>query len=177
MFIAERETRHWMEASQHPAVADLLAARPEGPAPIPPAAFPASPAPARSEETPYSQAPKPVPASQPLVTSVTPYTQPGSKELSYQSLSAARQNVPGLIGFIASLVGLGMMIFACLPFCACFGGPVSALLQVTAIVLGAIGLYQIRENPAMYRGRGLALAAVIIGSAELVLLLLALDSV
>lgn len=175
MFIAERETRHWVEASQHPAIADLLASKPERPAPGPSTPFPASPTPAKAEEAPYSLAPKPASAPQPLVPRpVASYPQPGSEALSYQSVSVPRQNVPGLIGFIASLTGLGMMIFACLPLCACFGGPVSALLQVTAIVLGSIGLYQIRENPALYRGRGLALAALIIGSAELVLLLLAL---
>jgi|GEM_PF-5196099 len=55
------------------------------------------------------------------------------------------------LSFIFSLVSLTLSIFG-------------ILMLIAAIVLGAISLKRIRENPEQYRGRNLALAGIIISS-------------
>jgi len=37
------------------------------------------------------------------------------------------------------------------------------VLGVLAIVFGAVAMYKIRQNPGVYRGRGMALAGFILG--------------
>jgi len=187
MFIAERETRQWVEASTHPTVADLLQPksqpRPAQPGPPatprptavqPKAATPspsAQPRPDSGEIELRPAPPAPARPSTAVPTRPAPVPTLAQEGQYYSATSPAgpRQNVCGLIGFIASLVGAVMVVFACVPFCNCIGLPMSALLEVTAIVLGSIGLYQIRENPEAYQGRGLALTALIIGAIVLVL--------
>lgn len=64
---------------------------------------------------------------------------------------------------IASLV-LGI---AGIPLC-CFFVP-----SILAVVFGAIGLNQIKANPAQ-RGRGMAIAGIVLGSVVVVLMVVAL---
>ena len=64
-----------------------------------------------------------------------------------------------LTGFITSLVGL-------------FVSPI--ILGITAIVFSAIGLAAIKRNPEVYKGKGFALAGLIVGVIDVVLIFLLL---
>ena len=71
----------------------------------------------------------------------------------------AQDNMPpkmeglGLTGFIASLVGL-------------FIGGIP--LGLIGVIFGGISLSKIKRNPARYRGRGIAIASIIIGFVDIV---------
>ncbi len=159
MFIAERETRQWVEAAVHPAVADLLRPRQPDPAAMPTSTKPVNSANPAARVTIELRAAaglaQPVPAPAPDVHA-------------YQSTaSAPRHNILGLIAFIASLVGAVNLM--CVPFCACVAMPFSALFEISAVALGAIALHQMKANPPAYSGRGLAMAGLVIGICVLVL--------
>ncbi len=62
----------------------------------------------------------------------------------------------GITGFIASLVGL---FVASIP------------LGLIAVVFGSISLSKIQRYPKMYRGRGLAIASIIIGTIDIAVML------
>ncbi len=64
-----------------------------------------------------------------------------------------------LTGFIVSLVGL-------------FISPI--LLGITAIVFSAIGLSAIKRNPDLYKGKGFAIAGLVVGIIDVVLIFLLL---
>jgi hypothetical protein len=64
-----------------------------------------------------------------------------------------------LTGFILSLVGL-------------FISPI--LLGITAIVFSAIGLSAIKRNPDLYKGKGFAIAGLIVGIIDVILIFLLL---
>lgn len=67
----------------------------------------------------------------------------------------------GIAGFLSGLVGL---FIASIP------------LGIIAIVFGGISLSKIKRNPRMYRGRGLAIAAIILGIVDVVGMILVLGS-
>lgn len=65
-------------------------------------------------------------------------------------------------GFIASV---GTFLIAFIPFL----NILAFLLPPTGIVLSAVGLSKIKKEPAKFRGRGFALAGIIVGAAIIVL--------
>ncbi|HVT80514.1 MAG TPA: hypothetical protein VHM90_07650 [Phycisphaerae bacterium] len=187
MFIADRETRQWIEASTHPIVADLLQAKTPRPAqPIRPAQ-PTPPRPASTSQPRPAAPAQPKPSTsgeielRPIQTPVRPAPAPMPQQpvQYYTPANGGRQNLCALIGFIASLVGAVAVLFSCVPLCGCVATPISALLEVSAVVLGSIGLYQVRENPESYptSARGLAMAALIIGAVVLVLYIIGVIAV
>jgi hypothetical protein len=158
MFIAERETRQWIEASEHFTVADLLATRLSHPAGKPASAMPVESPPAAPVEV------QAVPVRQSsVVVRVLPATATPADVQPFESQPAPRQNVVGVISLVASLAGAVNVVFMCLPICACVAAPLSGLLEVIAVVLAAIALFQIREDPTAYKSRGIAMAGLVIG--------------
>jgi len=74
--------------------------------------------------------------------------------------STQPQNHPlAIIGFILSLISVSLGL------CCCYGLP----FNLVGITLSAVGLSQIRRQPARYSGRGLALAGLILGIVSLLL--------
>lgn len=67
----------------------------------------------------------------------------------------------GIAGFLSGLVGL---FIASIP------------LGIIAIVFGGISLSKIKRNPRVYRGRGLAIASIILGIVDVVGMILVLGS-
>ncbi len=68
-----------------------------------------------------------------------------------------------------AIVALGLGIGSMTVGWCCYSG---LLLSPVAIVTGIIALSQIRKNPDLYSGRGLAIAGVITGAAYLAIILL-----
>ena len=192
MEVALRETRAWIEASQHPAIADLLA-RPGAAAPAaeisaPPADGPvtnpaeptASPTPAEPPSPTAAPSPQePGPSAAPTTTPVTrqlPLTPlPGVSgtvkvraaypgQTLYPSSDLPRPNAPALIGFILGIIGLMGAICPC-------AQPLSAVFGVAAITLAGIGLYQIKLNPPRFTGSGLGIAGIAMGIVTLLIAL------
>ena len=67
----------------------------------------------------------------------------------------------GLAGFVSSLVGL---FIASIP------------LGIIAIVFGNISLSKIKKNPQRYKGKGFAVASIIIGIVDVVAMIVLLGS-
>jgi hypothetical protein len=184
MWIAAMETETWVEASVHPAVADLLLMAPPQ-APVSRPSTPAAPsksvtttmeAAREASQSPTDESPK---AIQPrrdeqvlqraadrlgvdpeVLRSMRP--QDPNEEILYAP--PAQQNVPGIISFIAGLLGLVLM-----PCCITI--PLSGLLGIAAIVLGIVALTQMRADPARYLSRGYAISGVTLGGVTLLLAL------
>jgi hypothetical protein len=55
----------------------------------------------------------------------------------------------GLAGFILSIPGLVPIV--CLP------------LAILGVIFGALSLRKIKRNPALYKGRGFAIASIVLG--------------
>jgi hypothetical protein len=176
MDIAPRETREWIEVSRHPALADLFAhpapdepadqvsigqTSPAAPAsstsPAPAPAPPATPLPPSVPETPVVRQTPAAPPDHVIGTvTVSPRYQPPA---SYPTPRGAQVNVPAVIGLVTGIVGLlgGL--------CVCIALP----LGIAAIVLGSIGLHQIKQNPQRYRGPGVAIAGLAVGIVAILL--------
>ena len=146
MHIAAREDGEWIEVSAHPGLADLF--RGAGPAQaVTPGGSPAGP-----------QMPQGTVAASPAATTypVTPVSDAGS----YSLAQAQGMNMPGMLSFIAGLVATISLFMLCLPACGC---PIGGVFSITAIILGIVGLQQIKAAPERYTGRGLALAGLTMG--------------
>ena len=76
-------------------------------------------------------------------------------------------NTLAVVSLVAGIVGVVGIPASCL--CACLGGPLSFLADVTAITTGIIALFQFRNNPELYKGKGMAIGGVIMGSVSLLL--------
>ncbi len=92
------------------------------------------------------------------------FTTESSKEVfntesSITNNTRASTEVLGILGFILSLIGLLI-----------FGIP----LGILAIVFGAISLTKIKKNPKRFKGKGFAIAGIIIGVIDVVALLILL---
>ena len=94
---------------------------------------------------------------------VTPVSGSAGMPVSYAPVQAQSTNAPGLLSFIAGLLGIAVN---CIPWCGC---AIGGLLSITAIILGVIGLQQIKANPERYTGRGLAVAGLALGIAVILL--------
>jgi hypothetical protein len=149
MWIAPQETREWLEVTRHPAVADLLRTTEEN-APVQEAQAPGSASPQPGQ----TLAPRPQSASQ-----VQGLVHVSSTVAQVAYAAAPRHNVPGLLSFILSMVGMVSACGLCIPPLAC----VSVLLSLAAVVLGCIALWQMHVEPATYSGRGLAVAGTTVG--------------
>ena len=68
----------------------------------------------------------------------------------------------GIVGFLSGLVGL---FIASIP------------LGILAVIFGGVSLSKIKNNPRKYKGRGLAIAAIILGIIDVVVMLALLGSV
>jgi hypothetical protein len=60
--------------------------------------------------------------------------------------------------------------------CCCAFLPLSSPLGLTAIITGAIGISQTNKNPQLYRGRGLAIAGLILGCISILMSIVGLVS-
>jgi hypothetical protein len=178
MAIAPRETREWVDAAAHPAVADLLQARrlalSDSPAPapgvlasdsagsveIPQVSHPATPLPQAPSPLSAPQRPEPIPFQRPSALPEITYTPPPV------------HNTLGILSFIFGIAGMTSAVGMCIPFCVCFALPVNGLVNLTAVVLGILALSQIRADPARYTSRGFAVSGLVMGSVMLLLYLI-----
>ena len=158
MHIAAREDGEWIEVATHPALADLFAGAGAGQSPT------ASPPQAESQAPPGTVAAGPAPATYP----VTPVTDAAGGPISYAPVGAQSTNVPGMLAFIAGTLSIFML---CPAWCGC---PIGGLFAVAAIILGVIGLRQIKGNPERYTGRGLAVAGLALGIVMMLLYVVAI---
>jgi len=146
MHIADVRDGNWVEVSQHPALADLFGGMPGGTQAAQPYSAPASP---NMGYTPQPPAP-----------------------VDYQTSGVPKQNVLGLIGMIAGIVAVVGGLFSCVPLCNCVGLPLGGLSALAAIVLGAIGLVQVKKNPELYRGAAMSITGLCMGIAGIVLMVI-----
>ena len=158
MHIADQADGQWVEVSVHPALADLFS----GAAAAPMGAPSATTTPV-TRVVPSSSMPSPMAVGGPMA----PASDPGT--LGYDS-QTPRQNVPGLISLIAAMVGAVSLLVGCVPICGCIGFPMAGLLGLTAIILGAIGLMQIKGDSQRYTGRSMAMTGLCTGIGILVLM-------
>lgn len=86
---------------------------------------------------------------------------PNQNNLSFSNTSPAKVEGFGLAGFISGLVGL---FIASIP------------LGIIAVVFGGISLSKIKKNPQRYKGRGFAIASIILGIVDVVAMLILLGS-
>jgi hypothetical protein len=176
MWIAEQETRAWMESSQHPAVADMLQVSPAavtGPPEEPPAPAPSLPAdPGSGPIELLDPAPRPAPRTGLVGLGAVGESRGGigsARPAILDLAPATRMNPLGLISFICSLAGLVLSCGVCLPIISCIALPAGVLLQIAGATTGGIALYQLRTTPGEYHGQGIALAGTIISGGMLVL--------
>jgi hypothetical protein len=86
---------------------------------------------------------------------------PNQNYLSSTNTTPAKVEGLGLAGFVSSLVGL---FIASIP------------LGIIAIVFGNISLSKIKKNPQRYKGKGFAVASIIIGIVDVVAMIVLLGS-
>ena len=139
MAIAAQETREWVPAAEHPAVADLLRGGGAG-----------------------AVVPRLV-ALQYLAVE-TPRFGMNSNGPSVRAhplgiLSVVFGVVCLLAGCIAPVPILGW----------CIALPISGLTAIAAVTLGSLAIWQIRANPPAYTGKGMAVAGVAMGAIVLLL--------
>jgi hypothetical protein len=164
MHIAPRETGEWVEVSVHPALAGCF----QGPQESLPVAevVPAEEATPGVEVGPVVE---PLPQAGSGGFPVTPVgPAPAGLPVTYAS-DGPRQNVPALISMIAGIVSTAGLPMGCL--CGCIGGPLAVVAAVAAIVLGIIGMSQIKADPQRYAGWGTAVAGVAMGIGSLIIVL------
>ena len=151
MHIAAREDGAWIEVSAHPDLADLF--RGSGPAqPVPPGITQAIP-----QTPPATVTAGPAAATFPAAPyPVTPVADAAGVPVSYAPVQAQSTNMPGLLSLIA---GAASILLSCFALCC----PIGGLFSVTAIILGAVGLHQIKAAPERYTGRGLAVGGLALG--------------
>jgi len=137
MHIAERGTDAWVEASQHPAIADLLGGSKT-----------ASIGNVTVVES-MPAAPNPTPSTQQLMTYESPKNSPRNGLATWAMIT-------GICAPVISLIG-------CVPICGCVFVPLGILCALTAIVLGSIAFYLQRSKPEQYTGRGAAITGVCLG--------------
>lgn len=81
-------------------------------------------------------------------------------------MGAPRVNAMALTSMILGILSI--------PMCCCQF--ISAPLAVTGLVLGIIGMSQIKNNPQMYKGGGFAIAGIVTASVGVLLSLLGIFS-
>jgi hypothetical protein len=172
MHVAPRETREWMEATQHPALADLFAAgRTDATlGPPTPLASPLEEPPASAPFMPQAPAEPPpeMAVSAPLARRVPEAPQTGavgtvtltggySRPVVDPYGETPRANPLALAGFIFGVAGLVISVCPC-------SSVLTIPFGITAIVLAAAGLHQIKLNPPRFTGQGLGIAAIAMGA-------------
>jgi len=141
MAIAPRDTSDWTEASIHPATAELLQQR--------------------IRQIMETQSLRAAPAH----TTVT-YSQTDP------AITYAPPTYPNALGIISFIAGIIAVVgafgspFSCI--CPCLM-PVSGLFALVAVTLGAMGVWQVKTNPARYTGRGVAVAGLAMGTITLLI--------
>jgi hypothetical protein len=168
MHIAARETGEWVEVSVHPALAGCFQAGGNE--------MPATEEPGQAEETKAAVATKaPEGAVVELVRqanagSLTTVLGPATREqaVTYASVGP-QQNVPAMISLIAGIVAAAGSPVGCVPVCSCLGVPLVGVAALVAIVLGIVGMAQVKGDGQRYAGRGKAVAGIVLGIASIVL--------
>lgn len=165
MLIAPKGSQQWSDVASHPELADLfLGALPDPGAPALP--------PRETAPNPYAQI---QPPGYPSPTS-QPYPQPApvpwdpQGTIGYSSVGSARQHPLGIASLICSCVAIPLN--CCI--IGCIGPVISAMLSITAIVLGSFAIVQIKANPEAYHGKGLAVTGICIGATLLLIKLVLL---
>jgi hypothetical protein len=74
------------------------------------------------------------------------------------------------LAIIALVTGI-LSVPSC--FCSCFAPGINSPLAIAALVCGIRALGQIKANPQMWKGNGMAIAGVITGGVGILLVLLA----
>lgn len=74
------------------------------------------------------------------------------------------------LAIIALITGV-LSIPTC--FCSCFAPGLNSPLAIAALVCGIRALGQIKVNPQMWRGSGMAIAGIVTGAVGILLVLLA----
>jgi hypothetical protein len=187
MYIAPRETGEWAEVSTHPALAHLFSqeSAPQEMPPTAPSGEQALPA------APLEQAPAPVaeqPPSTPVEQTLSPYaaqtpTSPVStypvtrvnstspEPIPYATVGP-RQNNPAIISLVLGILAIVASPFGAMLPCICVCIPLVLLAAVGAIIFGGIGLAQIKSEPALFTGRGQAIAGLVLGIVALLIFVL-----
>ncbi len=136
MSIGRRDTQEWIEASRHPAVADLLQA---------------------ASAAPLSATPEIIDSPEVTVDYHTP-------EDTADAPARARAGNPlATLAFLLAAATSCGTCASCLPWISGLAVPVTGLMALFAIVLGALALWQMNAYPYHYRGRALAILGVILG--------------
>jgi hypothetical protein len=170
MHIAPRETGEWAEVSTHPALAHLFPKESAPQAPPAPTSDvePAPPTPSVAQPpTPYGAQ---IPATPPEMYPVTPVI-PTSADSLPGAAVGPRQNLPALVSLVT---GLLTVIFGAVSPCLCICVPFVFLLGLAAIISGGLALSKMKSDPALYTGRGQAIAGMALGIGGLLLSVLLL---
>lgn len=95
------------------------------------------------------QAPPPGPTQAPPVSGPAAYTTPYAPPAQYGPTGLMQINAPGAVGALIC----GILALTCC----------GAITGIPAILLGASAKRQIRENPGLYTGSGMATAGIVLG--------------
>lgn len=98
-------------------------------------------------------------STQPVVTPSNPYVYTNPNPQFYEVPKETKPSA--ILSFLSSMVGL---FVASIP------------LGIVAVILGATAIGKINRDPKRYKGRGLAIAGIIVGFVEIVLMLAILSS-
>jgi len=161
MHIAPRETREWVEVSQHPVLTDLF----NGPATV--TAGVASDQPTTPAATPTVT---PTPAAAQPVSPVNTLRNPGTISTMQYETPIAKRNPLSRISMIFGIASSCVTILGCVPFCGCIAFPLGSLGGLAAIIMGIVAIVQARGLPDEGVAKRESLIGIILGGVALFLM-------